>query len=89
EHFVLRALLFRTGEMVGIEDLAIINRGMLSHKEIALSPPYSLKEKELDLIKAALQKTGGKKKEAAKLLGIHPTTLYRKLKALGIGPYSL
>ncbi len=89
EHFVLRALLFRTGEMVGIEDLAIINRGMLSHKGIDLSPPYSLKEKELDLIKAALQKTGGKKKEAATLLGIHPTTLYRKLKALGIEPRSI
>jgi transcriptional regulator with PAS, ATPase and Fis domain len=45
---------------------------------------YTLKENEIVLIKKALLKTGGKKAEAANLLGINTATLYRKIKRYGI-----
>ncbi|UCF86067.1 MAG: hypothetical protein JSV50_10660, partial [Desulfobacteraceae bacterium] len=45
---------------------------------------YTLQENEVILIKKALSKTGGKKAEAAALLGINITTLYRKIKRYGI-----
>ena len=43
-----------------------------------------LKEQEIELIKETLKKTGGNKKETAKILGIDYSTLYRKIKKYGI-----
>ncbi|MGQ1889170.1 sigma-54 interaction domain-containing protein [Thermophagus sp. OGC60D27] len=40
----------------------------------------SLEEKEVELIKKALEKHGGRRKQAAKELGISERTLYRKIK---------
>jgi transcriptional regulator with PAS, ATPase and Fis domain len=40
----------------------------------------SLQDKEIDLIKKALEKHHGKRKKAAKELGISERTLYRKIK---------
>lgn len=40
----------------------------------------SLVDKEIELIKKALEKSGGKRKHAAKELGISERTLYRKIK---------
>lgn len=40
----------------------------------------SLVDKEIELIKKALEKSGGKRKNAAKELGISERTLYRKIK---------
>ena len=40
----------------------------------------SLIDKEIELIKKALEKSGGKRKNAAKELGISERTLYRKIK---------
>jgi len=40
----------------------------------------SLVDKEIELIKKALDKSGGKRKNAAKELGISERTLYRKIK---------
>ncbi|WP_051353200.1 sigma-54-dependent Fis family transcriptional regulator [Thalassobacillus devorans] len=37
-------------------------------------------EKEMELIRSVLRKTGGNKSQAAKQLGIHRTTLYQKIK---------
>jgi DNA-binding NtrC family response regulator len=44
----------------------------------------SLKDKELEMIKKALKKYGGKRKDAADELGISERTLYRKIKEHGI-----
>ena len=41
---------------------------------------YTLRKNEIILIKKALDKTGGNKADAADLLGINITTLYRKIK---------
>jgi transcriptional regulator with PAS, ATPase and Fis domain len=44
----------------------------------------SIQDKEIDLIKRALMKYNGKRKLAAKELGISERTLYRKIKTYGI-----
>lgn len=46
--------------------------------------PLSLQEKEIDMIKKALQRHNGKRKNAAKELGISERTLYRKIKEFNI-----
>jgi DNA-binding NtrC family response regulator len=51
---------------------------------IIIDDSYSLQENEKELIKRALEKHSGKRKEAADELGISERTLYRKIKELGI-----
>lgn len=45
---------------------------------------FSLEKQEMDMIKKALEKHGGKRKNAALELGISERTLYRKIKEYGI-----
>jgi transcriptional regulator with PAS, ATPase and Fis domain len=58
----------------------------LEHEEDAIQDSeiieesLSLQKKEIDLIKKALEKHNGKRKQAAKELGISERTLYRKIK---------
>jgi transcriptional regulator with PAS, ATPase and Fis domain len=42
--------------------------------------PITLQEKELEMIKRALDRNNNKRKDAAKELGISERTLYRKIK---------
>jgi len=53
------------------------------HPEI-VNESLSLHEKEMDLIRLALEKHHGKRKNAAKELGISERTLYRKIKEYDI-----
>ncbi len=46
----------------------------------------SIQKKEIDLIRKAIEKHKGKRKNAAKELGISERTLYRKIKEYGIYP---
>jgi transcriptional regulator with GAF, ATPase, and Fis domain len=48
------------------------------------SPVISIPESERQTIRAALTETRGERSEAAKILGIGRTTLYRKMKQYGI-----
>ena len=41
---------------------------------------------EIDLIRSALDRTGGNQVRAARLLGVKPTTLASRLKRLGVAP---
>jgi transcriptional regulator with PAS, ATPase and Fis domain len=66
-----------TGEQNPIE-------GFLTPEEIDDS--LSIQKKEIDLIKKAIEKHKGKRKTAAKELGISERTLYRKIKEYGIYP---
>ena len=43
-------------------------------------PPLSLEDKEVEMIRKALQRHNGKRKYAAEDLGISERTLYRKIK---------
>lgn len=49
-------------------------------EEVEEEETLSLQEKEIELIKKALERSRGKRKEAAKELGISERTLYRKIK---------
>ena len=48
--------------------------------------PRSLKELEADFLKTVLERNNWSRPAAARELGIHKTTLYRKIKSLGIEP---
>jgi len=56
-----------------------------SKSKMALSPHINLTEMEKRAISDVLKSTKGDKKEAAKLLGIHLSTLYRKMKKIEMG----
>ena len=43
-----------------------------------------LKETEAQSIREVLEKHGGHRTKASMALGVHPTTLWRKMKKLGI-----
>ena len=77
ENIVESAVVVARGTIVKEEDLP---------EELKLKKPKRRDEKlnEIDRIKEALVKAGGNRTLAAKLLGIHRTTLWRKLKELGI-----
>ena len=49
-----------------------------------IDEPLSLQEKEIDMIRKALKRHNGKRKFAAKELGISERTLYRKIKEFNI-----
>jgi len=54
------------------------------HESEVLEESLSLEKKEIDFIKKALEKHKGKRKDAAKDLGISERTLYRKIKEYNI-----
>lgn len=57
-------------------------------KDVENKKPIRLLEEllrfEIDMIRCALIRTGGRQTEAAKLLGLKPTTLHEKVKRYGI-----
>ncbi|MCF8228029.1 MAG: sigma-54 dependent transcriptional regulator [Bacteroidales bacterium] len=65
------------------EDEAYEENEPIEQSEI-IEESLSLRSKEIDLIKKALEKHNGKRKDAAKELGISERTLYRKIKEYNI-----
>ncbi len=57
-------------------------RAAAGEGRLSSSQSLSLEKNEMQLIAAALERTGGNRKKAASLLGISLRTLYRKLNAL-------
>ncbi|MDY6986507.1 MAG: sigma-54 dependent transcriptional regulator [Thermodesulfobacteriota bacterium] len=83
ENVIERAYALGVDEKIQLEDLpSEITRFKEASK--MTEGLLSLKENEIRLINQALQRTKGRKAEAAGLLGINVTTLYRKLKRYGI-----
>ncbi len=86
-----RAAVVATGDSVTVADL-LLTRGQ--ERSAKLLPPHlegsppSLEEVEEHAIRLALRHTGGKKGEAAQLLGIAWPTLRRKLRKYKIDPKS-
>ena len=82
EYTIERAVLLGKGERISEADLPM-ELLAASTKEIslgtALSKRYTLRELEMEYIKRVLETTGGNKTEAAIILGVDRTTLYRKL----------
>ncbi|NPA68336.1 MAG: sigma-54-dependent Fis family transcriptional regulator [Chlorobi bacterium] len=56
------------------------DKSLIEDTEEIIEESLSLKDKEIELIKKALEKYKGKRKHAAEELGISERTLYRKLK---------
>ena len=54
------------------------------HASEIIEEPLSLQEKEIDMIRTALKRHNGKRKNAARELGISERTLYRKIKEFNI-----
>jgi len=54
------------------------------HPSVVIDEVLSLQKKEIDMIKQALSKHNGKRKNAANELGISERTLYRKINEYGI-----
>lgn len=74
EHIIEKAVITCRGSIINIEDISLDFQSN-NHKQ----------QEEKERIKAVLEKVNYNKSLAAKMLGIHRTTLWRKLKELGIG----
>ena len=59
-------------------------RNDIQDTEEIIEESLSLADKEVEMIKKALEKYNGKRKMAANELGISERTLYRKIKEYGI-----
>jgi two-component system response regulator PilR (NtrC family) len=70
-------------EIVSKEDVSFIKEELIKEGE-EKSIDEVLREKEKEYIIKVLEKTGGKKKEAAEILGITYKTLWQKMKEYGI-----
>jgi len=82
EHIIERAALLGRAPEIGLEDLPpqFLSR---NHDPAGLhdarAKHYTLRDLERDYITKVLEATNGRKTEAAKILGVDRTTLYRKL----------
>jgi DNA-binding NtrC family response regulator len=82
EHTIERAVLLGRRATIGSEDLppAMIGAaGSDAPLEKAVARGYTLHELERDYIRRVMEITKGNKTEAARILGVDRTTLYRKL----------
>jgi transcriptional regulator with PAS, ATPase and Fis domain len=61
-----------------------LDKNNIQDTEEIVEESLSLEEKEIELIKKALEKHNGKRKHAARELGISERTLYRKIKEYDI-----
>ncbi len=79
ENAVERAFALGTGDVIGVSDLPQEMKGStpVSSKK---SREFNLLENEKVLITGALSRTLGNKADAARMLGINLSTLYRKMK---------
>jgi len=87
KNIIERALIGSGGQMILPEHLQLApeaNRvappaGAAGRAELTAALPLNLAAAEEVLIQRALQETGGNIAEAARLLGVHRTRIYRKL----------
>ncbi|MGM0546640.1 MAG: sigma-54-dependent transcriptional regulator [Bacteroidota bacterium] len=87
ENVIERAILLSDGDFLGIDDLPA------SFRESSERENFQIDNDKLDEaiqvfekhhIQSVLKRTEGNKSEAARLLGIDPSTLYRKMERLGV-----
>jgi PAS domain S-box-containing protein len=87
ENIIEHAFIFCKGDTIEMEHLPPELGGETEERDVlkAMSSVKNFKELEKLYIQSVLAETGGNKTLAAKRLGIHKATLFRKLKQLGIG----
>jgi DNA-binding NtrC family response regulator len=89
ENALERALILAGADEVGAGLLALgqpFSRGDASRAASLLTEGFNLDAFERDLLRAALERTGGNKSAAARLLGITRRRLYSRLEGLGQEP---
>jgi DNA-binding NtrC family response regulator len=88
KNIIERALIESGGEVIRPEHLHLMHRAAIAapatptkapRSDRTESLPLNLAEAEDILIQRALQETGGNIADAARLLGVHRTRIYRKL----------
>jgi DNA-binding NtrC family response regulator len=80
-----RALILSTGDEIEVTDLPEFARKSDNEDQAGTSSiPMSLAERERRAILEALERTGGHREKAARLLGISVRTLYSRLKEYDI-----
>jgi len=82
EHTIERAVLLGNKSTIGIDDLPPELRKSEADRlplALAVTRKYTLRDLEREYIEKVLLYYGGNKTEAAKILGVDRTTLYRKL----------
>lgn len=84
ENVIERAFIVCTGDLISIEHLSDeITRH--SARSVSITSIHeSRQQHEAQLIMSALEKCNYNRQEAARLLGMHKTTLFRKIKQLGL-----
>jgi len=83
ENFLERLIIFQKKETIQAEDI-YFEETKLPEPQLSGNLPDILEDTEYTMIINALQKSGGVKKKAARLLGINPSTLYYKMEKYGI-----
>jgi transcriptional regulator of acetoin/glycerol metabolism len=74
ENIIERAVITAKGSMIRVEELQLDHQGR--------------EEEEKEKIKRVLEQVGGNRSLAAKVLGIHRTTLWRKMREYGLENYT-
>lgn len=83
QNFIERAFVLSRGDTISAEHLP--DQVKPNQARLPGSETMTLAQMERDLIRQALSRHRGNRANAARELGIHRTTLYRKMKTLGIG----
>ncbi len=84
ENIIEHAFVLCRGNLIEVEHLPPSLGGGEGVPERSLEKGLTLKEMECLLIRDALRRHRGRRTAAARQLGIHPSTLFRKMKSLGI-----
>lgn len=84
ENIIEHAFVLCRGNLIEMEHLPPSVRGEQRARDHALRKGWTLKEMERYLIEDALRRHQGHRAETARELGIHPSTLFRKMRSLGI-----
>lgn len=82
ENIMEHAFVLCRGEVIELKHLPPHLRGGAVGEALRLGKVMTLRSMEKLLLADALRRNGGNRKKAAKELGINPSTLFRKLKAL-------
>ncbi len=85
-NIVERLVILTPGEVIGLDALPPAIPGPRAASPGAAEVPVSLSDMERLHIARVLQRTGGKKMQAARLLGIDLKTLNKKIRDYGIPP---
>ena len=77
ENCVERTMILLDSDKITEKDISLV-----IHSDISAREERTLKDLEINAIRDVIKKCDGNKVKAAKMLGIHPSTLYRKMKRL-------